>query len=128
MASDSEERGEVEEAVQVRRPREGYEVQQGGPEDFGRPSEEDQSPALPLSWVQIKFLSFSVIFSVCDRVMAKRPVKAAAKARAAVNRLKSKLSKAQKKASKLSAACARGKTKKSRKSRKYRKSRKTRRH
>ena len=70
----------------------------------------------------------SVIFSVCDCVMAKRPVKAAAKARAVVNRLKSKLSKAQKKANKLSAACARGKTKKSRKSRKYRKSRKTRRH
>ena len=70
----------------------------------------------------------SVIFSVCDCVMAKRPVKAAAKARAAVNKLKTKLSRAQKKASKLSAACARGKTKKSRKSRKYRKSRKTRRH
>ena len=128
MASDSEERREVEEVVQVRCSREGDEVQQGRPEDLSRPSKEDQSPALPLSWVQIKFLSFLLSFSVCDRVMAKRPVKAAAKARAAVNRLKSKLSKAQKKASKLSAACARGKTKKSRKIRKSRKSRKTRRH
>ena len=128
MASDSEERREVEEVMQVRRPREGDEVQQGGPEDFSRPFKKDQSPAVPLSWVQIKFLSFLLSFSVCDCVMAKRPVKAAAKARAVVNRLKSKLSKAQKKASKLSAACARGKTKKSRKSRKYRKSRKTRRH
>ena len=126
MASDSEERGEVEEVVQVRCSREGDEVQQGGPEDLSRPSEEDQSPAVPLSWVQIKFLSFSVIFSVCDRVMAKRPVKAAAKARAAVNKLKTKLSKAQKKASKLTAACARGKTKKSKKS--YKKSKKSRRH
>lgn len=67
MAPDSEERGEVEEAVQVRRPREGDEVQQGCPEDLSRPSEENQSSDLPLSWVQIKFLSFSVIFSVCDR-------------------------------------------------------------
>lgn len=123
MASDSKERGEVEEVVQVRRPRESDEVQQGRPEDFVRPSEKDQSPALPLSWVQIKFLSFLLSFSVCERVMAKRPVKAAAKARAVVNRLKSKLSKAQKKASKLSAACARGKTKKSKKSRKGRKHR-----
>lgn len=49
--------------------------------------------------------------------MAKKPVKAAAKARAAVSKLKTKLSKAQKKASKLTAACARGKTKKSKKSR-----------
>lgn len=120
MASDSEERGEVEEAVQVRRPREGIEVQQGRPEDLSRPSEEDQSSDVPLSGVQIKFLSFSVIFSVCDRVMAKRPVKAAAKARAAVSKLKTKLSKAQKKASKLNAACARGKTKKSKKSKKSR--------
>ena len=126
MASDSEERGEVEEVVQVRCSREGDEVQQGCPEDLSRPSEEDQSPAVPLSWVQIKFLSFSVIFSVCDRVMAKRPVKAAAKARAAVSKLKTKLSKAQKKASKLTAACARGKTKKSKKS--YKKSKKSRRH
>ena len=58
--------------------------------------------------------------SVCERVMSKRPVKAAAKARAAVNKLKTKLSRAQKKASKLSAACARGKPKKSKKSRKHR--------
>ena len=126
MASDSEERGEVKEVVQVRRSREGDEVQQGCPEDLSRPSEEDQSPAVPLSWVQIKFLSFLLSF-LC--VMAKRPVKAAAKARAVVKRLKSKLSKAQKKASKLSAACSRGKTKKSyKKSKKSRKSRKTRRH
>lgn len=123
MASDSEKGGEVEEAMQVRRPREGVEVQQGRPEDLSRPSEKDQSPDVPLSWVQIKFLSFSVIFSVCDRVMAKRPVKAAAKARAAVSKLKTKLSKAQKKASKLNAACARGKTKKS-----HKKSKKSRRH
>ena len=51
--------------------------------------------------------------------MSKRPVKAAAKARATVNKLKTKLSKAQKKASKLNAACARGKTKKSRKHRRH---------
>ena len=52
--------------------------------------------------------------------MAKRPVKAAAKARAAVSKLKTKLSKAQKKASKLNAACARGKShKKSKKSRRH---------
>ena len=51
--------------------------------------------------------------------MAKRPVKAAAKARAAVTMLKTKLSKAQKKASKLTAGCARGKTKKSKKSRRH---------
>ena len=57
--------------------------------------------------------------------MAKRPVKAAAKARAAVSKLKTKLSRAQKKASKLTAACARGKTKKSRKSRKSRYRRKS---
>ena len=115
--------------MQVRCSREGDEVQQGCPEDLSRPSEEDQSPAVPLSWVQIKFLSFLLSFSVCDRVMAKRPVKAAAKARAVVKRLKSKLSKAQKKASKLSAACSRVKTKKSyKKSKKSRKSRKTRRH
>ena len=125
MAPDSEERGEVEKAVQVRRPREGVEVQQGRPEDLSRPSEKDQSPALPLSWVQIKFLSFLLSF-LCDCVMAKRPVKSAAKARAAVTKLKSKLSKAQKKASKLTAACSRGKTKKSHK--KSKKSKKSRRH
>lgn len=114
MALDSEKRGEVEEAVQVRRPREGAEVQQGCPENLSRPSEEDQSSDVQLSWAQIKFLSFLLSF-LCDRVMAKRPVKAAAKARAAVTKLKSKLSKAQKKASKLNAACSRGKTKKSHK-------------
>ena len=120
MASDSEERGKVEEVVQVRRPREGVEVQQVRPEDLSRPFEKNQSPAVPLSWIQIKFFSFSVIF-FC--VMAKRPVKAAAKARAVVNRLKSKLSKAQKKASKLSAKCARVKTRKSKKSKKSRRRR-----
>ena len=61
--------------------------------------------------------------------MAKRPVKAAAKARAAVSKLKTKLSRAQKKANKLTAACARGKTRKSKKSyKKSKKSRKSRRH